>query len=81
MEGNGEVLLAGLIHKKSLKEEGGGGASGRGQRMKGWGIVPGNLRWGLGMRNAELVKQSGLNSFPTAFTSKDPLVHTTTPSS
>lgn len=36
MEGNGEVLLAGLIHKKSLKEEG-GGTSGRGQRMKGWG--------------------------------------------
>lgn len=24
MEGNGEVLLAGLIHKKSLKEEEGG---------------------------------------------------------
>lgn len=26
----------------------------------------------MGKRNAELVKQSGLNSFPTAFTSKDP---------
>lgn len=63
-----------------MEEEEEEGASERGQRMKGWKDSSRKPWWGLGMRNAELVKQSGLNSFPTAFTSKDPSVHTTTPS-
>lgn len=34
-------------------------------------MVPENFGGGLGRRNVEVVRQSGLNSFPTALTSKD----------
>ena len=47
MEGKGEALLAGLIHKKSsvVKEE---GAGGRGQGMKGWRDSSRKPWWGVG---------------------------------